>query len=179
MAVKEQARRAALEEIKGLARELQTATSARQRYEISQKMNNLSKHAQADIVRLEEVRPWRDEQRWRLSNFYGTYDHRMDIFYLYAPPLDPATCIYARLGDCLALISSDTHELVGYQIDNFRSVWLTAHPEVQAQAQTAARPLAHPSLRGFGGAWADLIRTVMNSLIRESQGISPPMQLSR
>jgi len=161
----------ALGQVQKLAQKLRTARTARERYEISREMNNASKHAQADVVDIGALGTWRDLERWEQSNVRGTYDRKMDILYLYAPPLDPAMCIYAKLNDFLVLVSRETHEIVGYQIDNFTSVWLKAHPEIQAQARVAARPLAHPLLRRFSGAWTEFTKTVATSLTRASQNI--------
>jgi len=168
-----------LGQIRELAQDLQGARTARRRYEISRKINNLSKHAQADSVGFEHLKVWMNAKRWELSNTRAEYDRKADIFYVYALPREPAGRVcYINFADILALVSRDTHQIIGFQVDNFQSVWLPAHPELQVQANKAKTPIAFPSLRRFNGTWRDFTTAVVTVLARVPKDIPPSARLS-
>jgi len=103
----------------------------------------------------------------------------MDIFYVYALPILPASSTYyVNTSEFLALVSCDTHEIIGFQVERFRSMWVKSHPELQAQARKAATPIAHPLLRRFNGAWANFTTAVVRSLTGALKDAPPHARLS-
>lgn len=162
-----------LERIRDLAQELQGARTARQRYEISKEINNLSKHAQA--ARFDPRPPLKmNKDRWG----HGTrveYDRKADIFCLYALPKEPADQVYyVQDDDGLLLVARGTYQIVGFQVDHFRSEWLKKHPELDTKAQKAKTPIAYPLLRRFSSAWADFTAAVVK-VIQGTSGAPPRM----
>lgn len=155
--------------IQKLAQELQGARTARHRYEITKKINTLSKHAQADMVGATAHIKKRDPKRWDLRNVRAEYDRKEDIFRVYALPIEPVDHIYyANMGDALVIVSRDTHQPVGYQVDNFRLVWLKAHPEVQETADKVETPLSHLILKRFSRTWREFTKAVLAVLAAAS-----------
>lgn len=84
-----------------------------------------------------EERPrsvWRNPERWRESNMRTVYDWHTDTYYRYALPIEPAGSYNFPLDDngdseLLALVKGDTGEMIGFQVENFRSVWIRRQPE--------------------------------------------------
>ncbi len=112
----------------------------------------------------------RDPERWRASNLQVRYDRKADILYVYALPIEPAGGVYVDEDDeLLGLMSLKTREMIGYQVENFRSVWLKKHPEAQAAFRSVNSPVRWAMRR----AWADFAAVIVNSLIRESPDTLP------
>ncbi len=166
-----------LRRIKERAQDLQGARTARQRYEISREINNLSKHAQADKVAIPPKLSM-NKTRWCLENTRTEYDRKADTFYVYALPKEPASHVYYINGkDALALVARDTQEIVGYQIDNFGSEWIKKYPMLEQKADKAKTLIAHPLLRRFNGAWADFTGAVVNVLALTPKDVHPGARL--
>jgi hypothetical protein len=89
------------------------------------------------------------------------------MLYVYALPRVKAGGVYLtgpRDDEILALVAVDG-EVVGYQIENFRSVWLKQHPEAQASFRETRKPLS----RLLRATSANFTHIIVNSLTKETE----------
>jgi len=74
-------------------------------------------------------KPYTVPTRWRSENIQFQYDRSADIFYSHTLPIVPARGIYVGPKPDVILLVTAEAEIVGMQIEAFRSVWLKGHPE--------------------------------------------------
>lgn len=85
-----------------------------------------------------------NRHRWQHSNVRLRYDRRTDTFFVHALPIVPAGGIYVGPQDEALLLVTDQKEIVGMQLENFRSLWLKRHPEAPASLRWLTLPfLSH------------------------------------
>lgn len=113
---------------------------------------------------------YRDPQRWRIDNVQVQYDRQTDILYMHTLPMVSAGGIYLRPGDEMLVLVQGNGEVVGMQIENFRTVWLKTHPEVVPSFRAATRPILSHLMHT---AWGNFSRIVVNSVTREASSIGP------
>jgi len=122
---------------------------------------------------------WPNNERWRSGNLRLDYDRKADVLYIFALPVEPAGSFNIGAGDktdnaeneVFLLVKGPTGEIVGVQIDNFRTVWANAHPNIRA----TARRVTHPTLSKISGLWGatmdNLTKDILSDVNRESGGL--------
>jgi len=122
---------------------------------------------------------WQNGERWYPGNLRLDYDRKADVLYIFALPVEPAGSFNIGAADktdeaeneVFLLVKGSTGEIVGVQIDNFRTVWAKAHPDIRA----TARRVTHPTLSKISGLWGatmdNLTKGILNDVNRESGGL--------
>lgn len=119
---------------------------------------------------------WTNPGRWRTTNRQTVYDYHMDTYFVFALPKENAGSYHVDTAngsddEMFILVNGQTGEIVGVQIDNFRTVWLKEHPDIGIPAWTLKNPLFNQIGRIRGATLSGISKGILNDVNRESGGL--------
>ncbi len=119
---------------------------------------------------------WTNPERWRMTNRQTVYDYHTDTYFVFALPKESAGSFHVDPpkgsdGEMFMLVNGHTNQIVGVQIDNFRTVWLKEHPEFGIASWTLRNPVFNYIGHLWGEELSGISRGILNNVNRESGGL--------